>query len=155
MKTKFLFFVSLLFVCAFGASSAMAQDDEGDALVGLWLPSEGTARIQVYKGGKSGKYFGRIVWLKEPNDEDGKPKTDKKNPDESLRDKPLMGYVMLRGFSYKGNKVWDGGTIYDPKSGSTYNCEINMKNKNSIEVRGYIGVSLFGRTDTWTRMKTN
>lgn len=156
MKRNLLFLASLCLLFAFSSStSVMAQsDDEGDMLTGLWLPSNGKARIQVYKGRKSGKYFGRIVWLREPNDEEtGKPKTDKNNPDEDLRDKPLLGYVMLRGFEYKGDKTWDGGTIYDPNNGSTYNCEITMPNKNTLEVRGYIGVSLFGRTDTWKRLK--
>ncbi len=49
---------------------------------------------------------------------------------------------------------WDGGTIYDPNNGSTYDfeAEIDTRNKNTMDGRGYIGVSLFGRTDTWTRM---
>jgi uncharacterized protein (DUF2147 family) len=52
---------------------------------------------------------------------------------------------------YKGDNVWDDGKIYDPKNGSTYDCTITMINNNTIEVRGYIGISIIGRTDTWTR----
>lgn len=158
MKRNLLFFAALFLLITFTDADVQAQnekDDEGDKITGLWLPSNGKARIQVYKGRKTGRYFGRIVWLREPNDEEtGKPKTDKNNPDESKRDKPLLGYVMLRGFEYNADEeVWENGTIYDPNNGSTYNCVIEMKNKNVLEVRGYIGVSLFGRTDTWKRLK--
>ena len=128
----------------------MAQD-EGDKLIGLWLPSNEKARIKVEKIGD--KYYGRIVWLKEPKDEDGNEKVDKNNPDESMRTVRLLGYRMLKDFSYKGKNKWEGGTIYDPENGSTYNCTIVLIDENTIDVRGYIGVSMFGRTDTWKRLQ--
>ncbi|MCS6822551.1 MAG: DUF2147 domain-containing protein [Microscillaceae bacterium] len=131
---------------------AFAQDD-GRAIVGLWLPSNGKARINIYET-KTGKFAGKIVWLKEPIDPNtGKPKVDKNNPDKEKQNQPLMGLVLLKGFVYKGNNTWEDGTIYDPESGSTYNCIIKMPDKNTLDVRGYIGVSLFGRTDTWTRLQ--
>ena len=77
---------------------------------------------------------------------------DKNNPDETKRTTPLLGYNNLLGFSYKGKSEYDGGTIYDPENGNAYNCNISLKDDNTLEVRGYIGVSLFGRTDTWKRV---
>ena len=65
---------------------------------------------------------------------------------------PLLGYNNLLGFSYKGKAEYAGGTIYDPENGNTYNCIILLKDDNLLEVRGYIGVQLFGRTDTWKRV---
>lgn len=135
----------------FIAFSATAQNTADD-VVGLWKNGEGTGVVQIYKT-TSGHYAGKIVWLKEPIDPDtGNPKLDKRNPDESKRTVPTLGLVNMRGFKYNtSDKVWEGGSIYDPKSGSDYSCKITMTNKNTINVRGFIGISLIGRTDTWTR----
>jgi uncharacterized protein (DUF2147 family) len=145
--------LTFLFQSNFNPNPAMAQDaDEGDALIGVWEPSHGKARIKIDR--IAGKYYGKIVWLREPNDPDtGKPKVDKNNPDASMREVPLRGYRMLKDFVYQGNDVWEEGTIYDPENGKTYNCEIKLKDDNTIEIRGYIGVKTFGRTDVWKRLQ--
>jgi uncharacterized protein (DUF2147 family) len=148
-KSKFLA-STFLFFAALGL--AVAQDSEADKLIGVWKNGEGTAMIDIKKA-KSGKYFGRIVWLKEPNDENGNPKVDKNNPDESKRSNKLIGLANLVGFEYVGKGKWEKGTIYDPKNGQTYNCTIEIEGDNILNVRGYIGVSMFGRTDKWTRQK--
>lgn len=136
----FLLFISL---------NSIAQND-GDRIVGVWKNGEGTGMIKIYKNGE--KYQGKIVWLKEPVDpETGKPKLDKNHPDDSLHTRPVIGLVNTWGFDYTGNNQWGNGKIYDPKNGNTYDCTIKMKNNNTLEVRGYIGISLIGRTDTWTR----
>jgi uncharacterized protein (DUF2147 family) len=121
-----------------------------DALMGVWETGSGKARVQIKKFNNT--YYGQIVWLKEPLNEEGKPKVDKNNPDETKRIKPLLGYRNLLGFEYKGNNLWENGTIYDPESGSTYNCKIEMTDNNTLNIRGFIGVSVFGRTDVWKRM---
>lgn len=131
------------------ASTAYSQGVE-NSIVGVWETGNGKARIKIDL--TADKYIGRIVWLKEPKDETGNPKVDKNNPEESLRSKPLLGYSMLKDFVYVGDKIWDKGTIYDPESGSTYSCTITMTDENTLDVRGYIGVSLFGRTDVWKRV---
>jgi len=133
------------------AVPAYSQSVEADAIVGVWETGSGKARVKIDKSGDT--FFGRIVWLKEPNNEQGKPKTDKNNPDESLRSKPLLGYRMLDKFTYAGNKTWENGTIYDPENGSTYSCTMTLTDENTLEVRGFIGVSLFGRTDVWKRVQ--
>ena len=145
--------LSLFSILILGISSFTFQTkDGGDRLIGVWEPSNGRARVKIHKIGS--KYFGKIVWLKEPKDPvSGKPKTDKNNPDESMRNVPLRGYRMLKDFIYKGDDVWEEGTIYDPLNGSTYNCTIKMTNKNTLDIRGYIGVSALGRTDVWKRLK--
>jgi uncharacterized protein (DUF2147 family) len=124
--------------------------DDPDAIIGVWKNGEGTGHIQISRNGE--KYQGRIVWLKEPIDpETGKPKLDKQHPDEAARNRPIMGLVNMWGFHFSKEGVWEGGKIYDPKKGSTYSCTIRMKDVNTLEVRGYIGISLIGRTDVWTR----
>ena len=143
-----LFFAMALMLPVF----ANAQDAEADKLVGVWEPSHGKARVKVEKIGT--KFYGKIVWLKEPNDpETGKPKVDKNNPDATMRNTALKGYRLLKDFVYKGNKEWSEGTIYDPENGSTYKCVIRMKDDNTLEIRGYIGVEALGRTDVWKRLE--
>jgi uncharacterized protein (DUF2147 family) len=130
---------------------ASSQGVHSDDIVGLWETGSGKARVNIIK---SGNYFyGRIVWLKEPLNEEGKPKVDKNNPDESKRTTPLLGYRMLSSFEYKGDNLWEDGTIYDPESGSTYNCKITMDDKNTMNIRGFIGIAAFGRTDVWKRLE--
>ena len=148
MKRMILFFAMALMMPVFTS----AQDANADKLVGVWEPSHGKARVKVEKIGT--KFYGKIVWLKEPNDpETGKPKVDKNNPEEALRNTPLKGYRLLKDFIYKGNKEWSEGTIYDPENGSTYKCVIRMKDDNTLEIRGYIGVEALGRTDVWKRLE--
>lgn len=142
----------LLIVCVSfpGMSFFKIAQDNPDAIVGVWKNGEGTAMIKIIKN--NDKYQGKIVWLKEPNDpETGKPKLDKNHPDESVRSRPILGLTNVWAFVYKGDNVWDDGKIYDPKNGSTYDCTIKLKDANTLEVRGYIKISLIGRTDTWTR----
>jgi uncharacterized protein (DUF2147 family) len=63
----------------------------------------------------------------------------------------LRGITILQGFHYAGEQVWQGGTIYDPNSGKTYKSTITLVDRNTLKVRGFVGVSLFGRSHTWTR----
>jgi hypothetical protein len=100
-----------------------------------------------------GIIFTEELWLKEPKNEEGKPKVDKNNPDETKRTTPLLGMKILSGFEFKGDNLWDDGTIYDAESGSTYNCKINLEDANTMNIRGFIGISAFGRTDIWKRLQ--
>jgi uncharacterized protein (DUF2147 family) len=141
-----------LFTFMLGFSSQLsAQTNAGDAIIGVWETGNGKARVKIIKSGNY--YYGRIVWLKEPNNEEGKPKVDKNNPDETQRQTPLLGLRMLKSFEFKGNNLWEDGTIYDPESGSTYNCKITMEDPNTINIRGFIGISAFGRTDVWKKVE--
>lgn len=145
-----LSFVAVFFLSTALLLSFTVKQDNPDAIVGIWKNGEGTGMIKITKNGE--KYQGRIVWLKEPNDpETGKPKLDKNHPDVANHTRPVIGLINAWGFEYKGKNVWDDGKIYDPKNGNTYDCTMKLKDSNSLDVRGYIGVSLIGRTDVWTR----
>lgn len=136
-----LFLLEVSFI-AFGQSQA-------DQIVGDWLTTNGRSKVQIYKS--DNKYFGKIIWLKEPT-ENGKPKLDKNNPDAKKKSLPLIGLNLLRGFSYDGDNVWEDGKIYDPENGKDYSCKMTLVNKSTLEVRGFIGFSLIGRTVIWTRI---
>ncbi len=138
------------FIILSTTSSFTYLSDNADAIVGVWKTGEGNAMVRIYKNGE--KYQGKVVWLKEPIDpETGKPKLDKNQTDEAAKKRPVLGLINIWGFVPKGNNVWDEGNIYDPKNGNTYSSTMKLINANTLEVRGYIGVSLIGRTDTWTR----
>jgi len=148
MKKVHLLILVLTSILPFGFTS---QDPKGDRLIGVWEPSNGRSRIKIEKIGA--KYFGKIVWLKEPIDPNtNKNKVDKNNPDTSMRNVPLKGYRILKDFVFQGKNEWSEGSIYDPENGSTYNCVINMKNDNVLDIRGYIGIKALGRTDSWKRL---
>jgi uncharacterized protein (DUF2147 family) len=134
----------LLLLFIFSRSVSFAQIDP---IEHLWYNEEKTAKIQVYKA-HDGKFYGKIAWLKDP-DKNGKPKVDDKNPEASRRTQPILGLLILKGFSKNGNDKYADGTIYDPKNGKTYSCKIT-RNGKSLDVRGYIGLSIIGRTTRWT-----
>ncbi|MBM2817202.1 MAG: hypothetical protein HW421_3964 [Ignavibacteria bacterium] len=134
MKILILLFIFLM------TTNIFAQKE----ILGNWLSSKKTAKIQVYEN--KGKYYGKIIWLKEPNTSDNKPKKDIENPDEKLRNRPLLGLNILWNFTFDGENEWSDGEIYDPKNGKTYSCNMKLKG-NKLEIRGYIGISLFGRTE--------
>lgn len=118
--------------------------------VGVWTNQDGKAKFEIYPCGD--KLCGKIISLKEPN-KDGKPKVDENNPEKKLQNRPLQGLVFLKGFEYDGDNKWDEGTIYDPESGKTYSCYMKMLDKEQLEVKGYIGFSLIGKSQNWTRVK--
>jgi uncharacterized protein (DUF2147 family) len=150
MHKAFLFLSAAVLLCQFpGATSAFAQDSTAaDAVLGQWLTAGGTSKIEIYKD--STEFCGRIVWLKEP-EKNGKPKVDENNPEAKLRTRPLLGMTILRGFEFDGDNVWKGGKIYDPKSGNDYSAKMTLVDEHTLDLRGYVLMPLFGRTETWTR----
>jgi uncharacterized protein (DUF2147 family) len=140
--------ISILFLFIAVALTGSAQNK--DAILGKWVNSTGEAHLEMTK--RSDKYFGKLVWLKDPKDEKGNIKTDFKNPNASLRSKPIVGLEILKDFVYEDGK-WTDGNIYDPKSGKIYSCNMNLKGNGDLNMRGYIGVSLLGRTEIWKRVK--
>lgn len=144
-KKHFTRFVLILLTVVTVSINAKAQTDK---IEGLWYNDVKTAKIQITKE-SNGKFYGKVVWLKEPL-KDGKPKVDEMNSDEKLRSRPRLGLPVLADFVKDGDNKYSGGTIYDPNNGKTYSCKMTYKGK-TLDIRGYIGISLFGRTTTWSR----
>ena len=118
-------------------------------IVGEWYNAEKDAVITLFEDNET--VSGKITWMQLPNDDNGNPKTDPLNPDEKLKSRARMGMVMMSGFAYDEDNVWDDGELYDPKKGKTYSGMMTLKDKNTIDLRGYIGFSFIGRSSTWTR----
>ena len=141
--------VVVLLLSILTITKSVAQ--QADAIVGRWINPSGEGQIQIYK--KGSLYFGKLAWIKTPNDETtGKPKTDIKNPNPSLQSRPILGLELLKDFTFDGDDTYENGTIYDPKSGKTYSCKMTL-NGSKLKIRGYIGISLLGRTEVWSRVK--
>ena len=150
-KLALLFVGSLLIIA--GASAFYLKADNPDAIVGVWKTGEGTAMVRIYKNGD--KYQGKIVWLKKDKEDDGGPRIDKNNPDTKKRKNLMIGLQILNSFKYyKNDKVWDDGTIYDPKNGKTYSCKITQNANGDLNIRGFIGFSLIGRSELFTKIKS-
>ena len=124
------------------ASTAFAED-----ILGLW--DTGESHVEIYACGEL--LCGRIAKLDEPLDEDGNEKLDTNNPDPALQSRPLLGMDLIAGFSRAGKRKWEDGTIYDPRDGKTYKCVMKLQRDGTLKVRGYVGISLFGKTVVWTR----
>lgn len=143
MKSRF--FVLQLFVLAIFLSGNLFAQANPDAILGIWFNEEKDAKIKVYK--ENGKFYGKIVWHK--TGDDISP-YDENNPDPELQKRKKLGLIILNDFEADDGK-WEDGTIYDPKSGKTYSCVIKLQKDGSLNVRGYIGISLIGRTTVWTK----
>lgn len=141
----------LLFTLLMATGSILAQKT-GDHILGTWLNQEKDGKIEIYKNGN--KYFGKLVWGKNMYEPDGSSRTDIKNPDVKLRQRKLQDLVILTNLAYSGaDDEWSGGKIYDPKSGKTYSCQMKL-NGTVLQIRGYVGISMLGRTTNWTRSES-
>lgn len=142
---------SIVFVFAFFLCTSFASKTL-DPIEHTWANQENTGHIQIYKGA-DGKFYGKLVWLSEPIDEETKkPKLDKMNPDASLKSKPVLNLVMIKGYDKNSSNpnLYEHGTIYDPKNGKTYCGKMTLEGKK-MKLRGFIcGFSLLGRSETWT-----
>jgi uncharacterized protein (DUF2147 family) len=130
---------------------ATASVAEAPGPVGTWSTEGGKSHVEIVPCGS--QLCGRVVWLKEPLDEAGSPKTDRSNPEAGLRTRPILGLPLLSGFVPAGDGRWADGSIYNPEDGGTYNCTLTVLDADTLRVRGYVGLPLFGKTQVWNRVK--
>lgn len=147
--------IAALMVSLFLSAVAWAGDSGADDIVGIWATDKAEAHVEIFKSEDG--YSGKIIWLKDPffpeDDEGGmagEPKVDRENPDPELQQRSVVGLKIMDAFQYDGEGRWSNGTIYDPENGKTYKCKIWLTRTGSLKVRGYVGISLFGRTTEWT-----
>ncbi|MES2519208.1 MAG: DUF2147 domain-containing protein [Bacteroidota bacterium] len=124
---SFICFLSLL-----SFKTDKITTDDSEKIIGVWFTDDKTSKIQIYK--LESQYFGKIIWLA--------PKATK----EDLKVKPNVGYQIFRKFVFEGKNVWSGGQVSDPRSGMTVSGKMTLKNENTLNVRGYVGSPIFGKT---------
>jgi uncharacterized protein (DUF2147 family) len=126
------------------SSAAQAKD-----VTGIWLSDDGEGAIEIQPCGD--KRCGRLVWLKTPLDDEGRPLVDANNPDPAARKRPVCGVVIIKDVALQRDGTWDGGSVYDPEEGKVYSVMLKAKSNDSLEVTGYLGIKALGETMTWTR----
>ena len=139
------YFFTLLFVMAAGVFSATAQ-----GVIGQWKTiddetGEAKSIVEIYE--KDGKIYGKVIKILNPAKRDAKC-TECKGSDKN---KPILGMVIIKGLERDDDEYTDG-KILDPNNGKLYSCTIKLDGKDKLEVRGYIGFSFIGRSQTWTRV---
>jgi uncharacterized protein (DUF2147 family) len=113
-------------------------------IVGTWVNQAGDGLVDITEINEI--YTGTIS-----GSTDNKDRMDHHNPDPKLRHRSLLNVVVLGDFKYIGDLQWQDGWVYDPNNGKTYSCKMQLIDSQTLEIRGYIGISLFGRTETWTK----
>jgi uncharacterized protein (DUF2147 family) len=138
---------SILITCLiFMVSTVFSQADK---ITGIWVPAKGTSQVRIFKA-TNGKYYGKVEWIQTRE----KDKLDVNNPDEKLRSKKVLGSMILKDFTYNNEKKrWEGGTVYDPDNGKTYDCYMWFSgDDNKMTLKGYVlGMKFIGRAEDWTR----
>ena len=139
------YFLAVLFMAFAGIFSADAQ------VTGKWKTiddetGEAKSIVEIYE--QNGKIYGKVVEILNPAKKNSK--CDKcKGAD---KDKPILGLVIIKGLTKDGNEYTDGD-ILDPQKGKLYSCTITLDGKDKLDVRGYMGISMLGRSQTWYRVK--
>ena len=100
--------------------------------------------VEIFE--RNGKIFGRIINILDI--EHIHHKCEKCEGEDN--NKPILGLTIIKGMKKNGNE-YEGGKVLDPKNGKSYQCKISLDGKDKLIVRGYIGISLFGRSQTWVR----
>ena len=135
MKYILPLFVMLFSVPAFAS----------DPAEGLWLTENERAVIEVQECDRG--LCGAVYWIIE-----GGMQYDEHNPDESKRTTPMCSLEILYGFKQKKSGEWSGGKIYKADEGDTYNANVRVENMDTLKLRGYVGVPLLGKTQSWKRV---
>jgi len=144
MKNIILLLISLLI-------SVLSFAQKNSILYGEWYSAKEDVIITLSEVNQT--ISAEITWLKFPNNVNGEVKTDLLNPDRSLRANKIIGLMMMSNFSHIAGNVWDNGTLYIAEEGKTYSGMMRLKDKNTLNLRGYIGFSFFERySSTWRRV---
>jgi uncharacterized protein (DUF2147 family) len=141
-------FSSFLLTVLLAASPAIAQDGTP---VGVWLHPNKRIELEIAPCGAD--LCGTLVWFRWPNDAQGLPLVDLKNPDTALRNRPLLGLTVLEGLRRTGENTWEGGKVYDPDDGANYTASMSIQADGTLRVRAYVLLPIFGETEIWTRVR--
>lgn len=139
--------VLLLILPAFTAFSQKELNHK-EQIIGKWRTHDNRAIVEIYE--QDDTYFGKLVWLENATNHLGEPRKDVHNPIKTNHRFDLLELTIMDGFSFKKNS-FVGGTLYDPDTGSLYNCKLWLKDEDHLMVRDYCGV--FYMTFEWERVE--
>jgi uncharacterized protein (DUF2147 family) len=137
--------ITLFALTVFFSVNVFSQEE---SIKSIWFNDKQTSKIKIFKA-TNGKYYGKIVWSKTPD------KKDINNPDPAKRNDPVLEMIFIKDFTYDAaKKQWNGGTIYDPDNGKTYDCYMWFEGNNTdvLYLKGYImGMKFMGRETQFTK----
>ncbi len=140
MRNLKIFLIISFLITSFSSKiNSTTITDESEKIVGIWFTDDKTSKIQIYKN--NSQYFGKIIWMSTVESK------------EDLKVKPKIGYQIFRKFTFEGKNVWSGGQVSDPRSGMTVSGKMTLKDENTLNVRGYVGAPMFGKTVTLLRVE--
>lgn len=137
---KFLIFLAIMAISACSYSQSA---------IGTWKTiddKDGTVKSHVSIYEDNGKLIGKVLKLINPE------RTICTACKGSKKDQPIEGMVILWDLEKESDSTWEGGKIMDPKNGKEYKCKLTLSDSNTLDVRGFIGFSLLGRSQTWYRV---
>ena len=128
---------------------------------GLWIDHTGRGAVEIAPcvpeaapgTPEAANLCGRIVWMKEPNDPKGQPLRDTLNKNAARRGQPICGLQIIGDVKPQRDGSWDKGWIYDPEQGSSFDLELSLRNPETLQVKGYMGVKFLSETFVWRRAK--
>ncbi len=146
--------ILILFLLGLWLNTVSAQS--ASDITGIWWNDEKTSKIEVVE--ENGQFTGTVVYVTPEKYENGQPPKDEENPDPALRDRSVVGLQILSSLKYdSGEQEWQGGRIYDPKSGKSYDCYGWFEDDpNKLYLKGYVvGIKWLGKSTEWTRTSLN
>lgn len=147
---KNLFFIAAML---FASITTFAQQLPADKIIGVWesVDADTKLKFEFYQSGE--KYAGKLLFASNMYEADGKTiKKDDKNPDKNLRSRSRYGITNITNLSYEDGE-YTGGNLYNPAEGRNYRVKAKLRNENEMDFRGYIGISLMGKTMRFKRVK--
>lgn len=140
-------FAAMMLLLSFGAFAQLPADK----IVGTWTSVDSDVELKFELFKSNGKYYGKLLWASNMFEADGKtPKKDFNNPDEKLRNRSRQGIINITNLTYDAGE-YDGGKLYNPSDGRSYSLSATLKNENELNFRGYMGISLLGKTMKFKR----
>lgn len=136
-------------LAAVAGAAAQTRTSVPGGIAGVWLDDTGQGAIEITPCGD--RLCGRVVWLREPADQAGRPIVDANNPDPGRRRRPVCGLPVIGDLVRQNDGSWDRGWIYDPKVGKSYDVELRLNAPERLTVTGYVGIKLLSETFVWTR----
>jgi uncharacterized protein (DUF2147 family) len=140
-----VFLTGLLLLAAQG-SPASAADPQG-----VWLTEDKDAALTIATCGS--RLCGRIIWLKSATGRGGLLRKDQQNPDPAKRTQGICGLLVINDLASSGPNTWEGN-VYNPEDGKTYSGNITVLSEQALKLRAYMGLPIFGRSQTWTRVNS-
>ncbi|MPT30943.1 MAG: DUF2147 domain-containing protein [Chryseobacterium sp.] len=135
------------------SSLSFAQKLSADKIIGNWESIDGDVKLKFEIFQQNGKYFGKLLWASNMFEADGKtPKKDFKNPDVKLRNRSRQNIINITNLTFDDGE-YSGGKLYNPTDGNSYSLKAKLTDINNLQFRGYMGVSLLGKTMKFRRIR--